>query len=94
MRKLKSTPKFEKAYRKFVRRNPFLQKKIDKALQQMESDVFTPGLETHKLSGKLSGLTACSCGYDCRIVFFLEKGQQTNEEFIVLIDIGTHDEVY
>lgn len=31
--KLKSTPKFDKAYRKFVRRQPHLQKKIDDALQ-------------------------------------------------------------
>ena len=86
-RKLKSTPKFEKAYRKFVRRNSFLQKKIEKSLQQMASDLFAPNLETHKLSGKLFGLPACSCGYDCRIVFSLEKERGTGEEFIVLIDI-------
>jgi len=61
MRKFKSTPKFEKAYRKFVSRSRFLQKKIDKTLQQMESDIFAPSLETHKLSGNLSGLFACSC---------------------------------
>jgi len=94
MRELRSTPQFEKAYRKFVRRNPVLEKKIDEALKQMRLDVFTPTLQTHKLSGKLLGLSACSCGYNCRIVFSMEKDSQTGQEFIVLVDIGTHDEVY
>ena len=55
-RKLKITPKFKKAYRKFVRRNPNLQSKIDGAIEKMEVDVFAPELVTHKLSGKLFGL--------------------------------------
>jgi mRNA interferase YafQ len=93
-RRLRSTPKFERAYRKFVRRNRSLQSKIDSALRQMELDVFAPLLETHKLAGRLFGLLACSCGYDCRIVFSIEKDKQTGEEYIVLIDIGTHNEVY
>ncbi len=93
-RKLSSTPKFDRAYRKFVNQKPFLQKKINKSLKQMESDVFAPNLGTHKLSGKLFGLLACSCGYDCRIVFSLEEERHIGEEFIVLIDIGTHNEVY
>ncbi|NJN94433.1 MAG: type II toxin-antitoxin system mRNA interferase toxin, RelE/StbE family [Anaerolineales bacterium] len=92
--KLKSTPKFERAYRKFVRRHPHLQEKIDEVLRQMLIDLAIPALQTHKLSGKLMGLSACSCGYDCRIVFSVEKEPNSSEEFIVLIDIGTHDEVY
>lgn len=94
MRAFKSTPKFERAFRKFVRRNPALQKRIDETLQQMQSDAFAPILQTHKLSGDLFGLLACSCGYDCRIVFSIEPDEQTGQEFIVLVDIGTHDEVY
>jgi mRNA-degrading endonuclease YafQ of YafQ-DinJ toxin-antitoxin module len=49
---------------------------------------------THKLSGELYGLWACSCGYDCRIVFALEQAEQSGDEVVVLLDIGTHDEVY
>lgn len=94
MRELQSTPQFERAYRKFVRRNSALQKKIDEALKQMRLNVFAPTLQTHKLSGKLLGLFACSCGYNCRIVFSLEKSLQTGQEIILLVDIGTHDEVY
>ncbi len=53
-----------------------------------------PRLATHKLSGALAGVWACSCGYDCRIVFALEKDSETGEEVIVLLDTGTHEEVY
>ncbi len=71
-----------------------LQQRIEDTLQQMEADVFAPGLGTHKLSGKLDGLQSCSCGYDCRVVFSIELDAETNTEAIVLLDIGTHDEVY
>jgi mRNA-degrading endonuclease YafQ of YafQ-DinJ toxin-antitoxin module len=33
-------------------------------------------------------------GYDCRIVFSIEQDMATSSEVIVLLDIGTHDEVY
>ncbi len=56
--------------------------------------VFAPNLGTHKLGGNLKGLRACSCGYDCRIAFSIEKDKTTNEDSIILLDIGTHDEIY
>ena len=51
-------------------------------------------LKTHKLHGKLSGLWACEVEYDCRIVFTFENEPETGKAFIVLADIGKHDEVY
>ncbi|NQE34421.1 hypothetical protein E5S67_02147 [Microcoleus sp. IPMA8] len=60
----------------------------------MEADVFFPNLGTHKLGGKLEGFQSCSCGCNCRIVFSIEEDTETNCEVIVLLDIGTHDEVY
>ncbi len=68
-RELVLTPKFKRAFRKFVRRDAKLQKRIEHTLTQMQEDVFAASLGTHKLSGTLEGLRACSCGYDCRIVF-------------------------
>ncbi len=94
MRRLILTPKFKREFRKFLRRNADLQQRIEETLQQMEVDVFSPALGTHKLSGKLDGLQSCSCGYDCRVVFCIEQDTETNSEVIVLLDIGTHDEVY
>jgi mRNA-degrading endonuclease YafQ of YafQ-DinJ toxin-antitoxin module len=32
--------------------------------------------------------------YDCRIVFNFVQNIESGEEEILLIDIGTHDEVY
>ncbi|MBK7218869.1 MAG: type II toxin-antitoxin system YafQ family toxin [Candidatus Promineofilum sp.] len=94
MKKLVLTPKFKRAYRKFTKHEPVLRKHIDAALKQMEADAFAPKLGAHKLSGVLTGLWACSCGYDCRIVFAFEVDPHTKEEVIILLDIGTHDEVY
>jgi mRNA interferase YafQ len=94
MRSLVFTPKFNRAFRKFVKRNADLQYRIENTLRQMEADVFAPSLGTHKLSGKLDGLQSCSCGYDCRVVFAIAQDTETDGEMIVLLDIGTHDEVY
>lgn len=73
MRKLVLSKTFEKSYMKFIRKNSYLKKNIDKALKLLEEDIFLPQLKTHKLSGNLFGAFACSCGYDCRILFTLEK---------------------
>lgn len=94
MRSLRITSKFKRAFRKFLKRDPGLQKRINNTLQQMESDVFLPSLGTHKLTGSLADLSACSCGYGCRIIFTIEKDTETGIEAIVLINVGTHDDVY
>lgn len=94
MRELVLTPKFKRAFRKFVRRDVRLQKRIEDILERMQADVFAANLSSHKLSGELFGLWACSCGYDCRILFSIEQVKETNKEVIVLLDIGTHTEVY
>ena len=94
MKELVLTPKFKRAYRKFVNRNPKLQKNIKDSLKQLRNDVFSPPLSAHSLRGKLQGIKACSCGYDCRILFSVEIDQKTGQEMILLLDIGTHDEVY
>ncbi len=91
-RQLVSTKAFEKAYKKFTGKHPQLKSSIHIALERLEQDAFSPQLKTHKLSGNLYGLLACSCGYDCRIIFSIEK--EKNKETILLIDIGTHEEVY
>ena len=93
MRELVLTPKFKRSFKKFVKRNSSLETKIIQILQLMKEDVFATQLSTHSLQGKLSGLKACSCGYDCRILFTVETSQDQTE-LIVLLDSGTHSEVY
>lgn len=60
MRELVITPKFKRSFCKFVRNRPKLQQHIENTLNQMRIDVFNPQLKTHKLTGDLVGLLACS----------------------------------
>lgn len=79
MRELVLTPKFTRSFRKFVKKNPQLENKIIETLTLMKEDVFIPQLSSHSLQGKLLGLKACSCGYNCRIIFTLETDQNNQE---------------
>ena len=58
----------------------------------LQDDALHPRLGSHKLKGDLAGLWACSAGYDLRIVF--EMAKRDDEEVILLVSVGTHDEVY
>jgi mRNA interferase YafQ len=94
-RKLVLSKAFEKSYQKFTNRNQSLKTSIAKAIYKLQIDAYDPALRTHKLSGKLAAYVACSCGYDCRIIFVIEKDLTNRDlEIILLLDIGTHDDVY
>jgi mRNA interferase YafQ len=94
VRKLITTPKFNRSLRKFTKRNSELRERVQKTLEQMTEDVFAANLDTHKLGGSLDGINACSCGYDCRVLFSIEQDPETESEVIVLLDVGNHDDVY
>ena len=94
MRELVRTPRFERAFRRAVRKNPALHTFIEQTLQRMASDFNDPRLKTHHLSGQLAGLHASSVAYDCRIVFAKAQHPKTGAEVQVLVDIGSHEEVY
>jgi addiction module RelE/StbE family toxin len=63
-------------------------------MQLLQENPFAPRLTTHKLKGKLAGSWACSVGYDLRIVFDFAKSANQQEDDILLLEIGTHEEVY
>lgn len=64
--------------------------KDGKVLEKLKTSPFDPSLKTHKLKGDLSEFYACSLTYEYRIIcVFLVQN-----ETIVLVDIGSHDEVY
>jgi mRNA interferase YafQ len=94
VRKLITTPKFNRSLRKFTKRNSELRERVQKTLEQMTEDVFAANLDTHKLSGSLDGINACSCGYDCRVLFSIDQDPETDSELIILLDVGNHDDVY
>jgi mRNA-degrading endonuclease YafQ of YafQ-DinJ toxin-antitoxin module len=93
-RDLVSTPHFERRAGKFVRRHRRRQDGVADALLLLGEDMFDPRLKTHALGGHLKGQYACSCGYDCRILFCVEADAKTKTEKILLLDVGTHDEIY
>ncbi|MGA2868315.1 MAG: type II toxin-antitoxin system YafQ family toxin [Verrucomicrobiota bacterium] len=94
MRELVLSPKFERAFRRLTAKNPALQPQIETALRRMAENLNDPRLQAHHLSGQLAGLHACSVAYDCRIVFARQKHPKTGAEILLLINIGTHEEVY
>jgi mRNA-degrading endonuclease YafQ of YafQ-DinJ toxin-antitoxin module len=65
-----------------------------KTIHLLKSDPFYPSLKTHYLHGDLEGLLACSVKYTVRIVFNIMKNPDTEKNEILLIDIGTHEDVY
>ncbi len=94
MRELVLTPRFERSFRRLVGKNPGLQTPIETALLRMVENLNDPRLKTHHLSGQLAGLHACSVAYDCRIVFAKQKHPKTGAEVLVLVNLGSHEEVY
>lgn len=80
---------FKRIYKKKVKNNEELKKRFWDAMVLFSKEPFNPRLRTHKLTGKLEGLWAFSVAYDCRVIFkFLD------EDNVLLIDIGGHEEVY
>ncbi|MCU0516431.1 MAG: type II toxin-antitoxin system mRNA interferase toxin, RelE/StbE family [Oscillatoria sp. Prado101] len=57
------------------------------------SEPLAQPLRAHKLRGQLEGLWACWVEYDCRIIYALQQDPDSEEERIILVDIGTHDQV-
>lgn len=80
---------FKRAYKKVAAANPDLKSRIAQTLETFVADPYHPSLKTHKLGGELRGLWAFVVAYDCRIVF-----QFLDQQNVLLIDIGKHDEVY
>jgi addiction module RelE/StbE family toxin len=93
MRQLVWSKTFLRAYRSTIRRHPRLKTDIEPVLRLLVEDPFDPRLRTHKLKGPLEGTWACSIGYDMRLIFEFVKGA-SKEDDILLIEIGTHEEVY
>lgn len=86
-----TTPQqFLRQARKFFKKHPDLKPHFAKVLTELQRDPFAPHLELHPLTGKLSGCHAVSLTYSYRITLTL----LITEREIVLLDIGSHDEVY
>ena len=84
------TDSYLKRAKKFIKKQPELLSQYEKTLKLLEINPNHPSLRLHKLRGKLSALYSVSINisYRISIYFFIE------EDKIIPIDIGSHDEVY
>jgi proteic killer suppression protein len=75
---------------KFIKRHPDLLPHYEKTLKLLELNPTHPSLRLHRLRGPLHDLHSVSINISYRITleFLLEDGK------IVLVNVGSHDEVY
>lgn len=83
---------FLRRSRRYLKKHPEVQGALDGTLARLEADAYDPVLKTHRLQGELQGLLACSAGYDLRLLFKIAN--HGGSEVILLLSLGTHDEVY
>jgi addiction module RelE/StbE family toxin len=81
---------FLRQSRKFFKRHPDLKPRFADVLRDIQKDPFQPHLELHPLGGKLEGCHAVSLTRSYRITLTFTM----SEKEIILLDIGSHDEVY
>ncbi|MFB2922477.1 MULTISPECIES: type II toxin-antitoxin system YafQ family toxin [Aerosakkonema] len=94
MKNLVWSSAFIRAFKRLVRQNPQLRSAIEQTLQQLAEDPFNPSLRSHKLKGDLSDRWSCSIDYSNRILFKFVTNPDSNEEEILLLTLGSHDDVY
>ncbi|MFA6570510.1 MAG: type II toxin-antitoxin system mRNA interferase toxin, RelE/StbE family [Bacteroidota bacterium] len=80
---------FNRKYRKLIKNNSSFHSEFQIKMELFVANQNDPILKTHKLSGKLNDCWASSIDYHFRIVF-----KKIDENNILLLDIGSHDEVY
>ncbi|HHT9135570.1 MAG TPA: type II toxin-antitoxin system RelE/ParE family toxin [Candidatus Avalokitesvara rifleensis] len=80
---------FRRAFKKRIGIAKELERLFWRRMEVFSNNPHEPSLKTHKLSGELEGLWSFSINYDIRVIFkFIDKNK------VLLIDIGSHDEVY
>jgi addiction module RelE/StbE family toxin len=92
--KLIAGKSFTRAFKCLRKKNPQLQDRVLEVLELLENNPFAPSLKSHKLTGNLEGYWSCSVVHDCRIIFRFYQDQELGETSIILVDIGSHDQVY
>ncbi len=81
---------FEKKAVRFFKKHKDLYPQYKKTLEILSRDPYHPSLRLHKLRGKLSNFYSVSINMKYRVVldFIIQ------DDMIILIDIGSHSDVY
>lgn len=94
MRTILLAKTFVRAHKRAIKKHPSLRNQVESTLTLLKQNPFDPALGTHKLHGPLAGSWGCSVRHNLRIVFDFLPNARDGEDDILLISIGTHDEVY
>ena len=88
--KIVRTDEYFRKLKKFIKKHPDTLNRYIKTIELLEIDPYHPSLRLHKLNGKLRCYHSISITMQYRIVidFIIQDNK------IIPIDIGTHDEVY
>lgn len=81
---------FLRQARNFFTKHSDLKPRFKKLLEALQKDPFRPSLKLHPLSGKLSACYAVSLTVSYRVTLTLI----IDKKEIILLDIGSRDEVY
>ena len=92
--KIAWTPQSMRAFKRIIRKKPDFRPLIEKTVRQLAEDPFHPSLRTHKLKGDLSNVWSCSIDYSNRILFEFIEDPEEQKQAILLLNLGSHDEVY
>lgn len=87
---LVTTEYFLRRARKFLKKHPDLRQRFTQMVDELKQDPFAPHLDYHHLGGKLKGMQAIRLTDSYRITLTIV----ISEKEIILLDIGSHDEVY
>ena len=88
---LRKSNKFIHKSEKLIQKNPDLIKRIDKALTFLRDNPKHPGLRTHQINDPDYGKIWSSWVHGDLRIFWKYEGEVI---VILLLDIGSHDEVY
>ena len=77
-----------KAYKKLVKNQPYIHKKVKNKLKLFQENPNHSSLRLHKLHGGSYKNWSISIEKDIRLLFSYVKGG------VLLVNIGTHDQVY
>ena len=84
------TDTYLKKLKKFLKKHPDILQRYIKTIEILEVNPHHPSLRLHKLQGRLCEFHSISINMDYRVI--LDFIIQDNE--IIPVDIGTHDDVY
>ena len=90
MYEIKFDDSYEKKAIKFFKKHKNIYPQYEKTIELLEYNPQHPSLRLHKLQGKMCHLSSVSINMKYRVIIdFIMI-----DDVIILVDIGSHDEVY